>query len=65
MGNRIKNLKQSPCYQCGLQDECIKKCKKINEYWEIVDAVMPNADFNYKECPLWIVLNIEKEREKK
>ena len=59
MSKRIKNLQESPCWQCGKQEECIEKIKKNSKLMEIYDAVMGNAEFDYHNCSLWNCLMIE------
>lgn len=65
MSKRIERLSESPCYQCGMNKECEEKVARCQILQEIVDYVEPRADFNYKECSLWRVLQIEGNRKKR
>lgn len=53
MSKRIKALSESPCYQCEVQDKCIAKTKRSPRLMEICDAVMGDAEFDYRDCSLW------------
>lgn len=57
MSKRITCLSESPCYKCGVWDKCNSKVRKAPKLQEIIDFVMPQADFDYRECGIWIALN--------
>ena len=55
--NRIKNLQESPCYQCHCEQKCNKKIKNNIIFSEIRDGIFGNAEYDYHDCPIWIALN--------
>lgn len=59
MSKRIEHLYESPCYQCGKQYQCGEKVKRCHRLQDIVDYVMPRADYNYKKCMMYKVLKME------
>lgn len=61
MSKRITCLAESPCYQCGSWFECGEKVRKAPKLQEIIDYVMPQVNFDYKDCGIWIALNAGKE----
>ena len=54
---RIKNLSESPCYQCHCEWECDERIKKNSVLDTIQSNIFPDADFDYHDCPIWIALN--------
>ena len=50
MSERIKYLKESPCYQCGVAQQCLAKITRCPRLQEISDYVMPRADYDYHDC---------------
>ena len=63
MSERIRYLKESSCYQCGMAKECLSKITRNPCLQEISDYVMPRADYDYHDCMIWKVLTMEKEHE--
>ena len=59
MSERIKYLKESPCYQCGMAQPCLAKINRNLRLQEISDYVMPRADYDYHNCMLYKVLMME------
>jgi hypothetical protein len=59
MSERIKYLKESPCYQCGVAQPCLAKINRNPRLQEISDYVMPRADYDYHDCMLYKVLMME------
>ena len=59
MSERIKYLKESPCYQCGVAQQCLAKITRCPRLQEISDYVMPRADYDYHDCMLYKVLMME------
>ena len=59
MNKRIKYLKESPCYQCGVAQPCLAKINRNPRLQEISDYVMPRADYDYHDCMLYKVLMME------
>ena len=57
MNKRITKLSESPCYQCGCEDECLLKTLRNPNLDEIRLAIFGNADFDYHDCGIWIALN--------
>ena len=59
MSKRIQYLSDSPCYKCTKSKECMEKIKRSPKLIEISDAIIGNADFDYKDCSLFqsIVMN--------
>ena len=60
MGKRIESLTESPCYKCGYQLECLERIKRSPKLMEICDSVIWNSEFDYKECSLWIAIDVDK-----
>lgn len=58
MSKRISTLSESPCWQCGKQEECIEKIERSPKLMEIMECVMGDAEFDYHECSLWKCLTI-------
>lgn len=65
MSERIRYLKESPCYQCGMAKECLAKISRCPQLQEISDCVMPRADYDYHDCMLFKVLMMEVENGKR
>ena len=63
MSQRIKSLAESPCYQCGKMEQCEQKIKRSPVLGDIVDCVMPRADFDYRDCSIWKAIMLEDEHE--
>lgn len=59
MSKRIEYLKESPCYQCGMAQECVNKIVRCPRLQEISDYVMPRAGYDYHDCMLYKVLKME------
>ena len=59
MSERIRYLKESPCYQCGMAKECLSKITRNPTLQEIADYVMPRANYDYHDCMLYKVLMME------
>lgn len=59
MSKRIESLAESPCYQCGKIEQCEAKIKRSPVLGDIVDCVMPRADFDYKNCAIYKSLIME------
>ena len=59
--NRIEKLTDSPCYNCGLKNECGKKIKKNYHFGVIRDNMFGNKELDYHDCGIWIALtaNVE------
>lgn len=53
---RIEHLPESPCYKCGLRDECNNKVHRSPVLAEIVDSQFGDSDLDFHECPIWISL---------
>ena len=64
MSKRIEHLYESPCYQCGKQYWCDEKVKRCPKLRDIVDYVMPRADYDYNKCVLYKVLKMEEKHGK-
>lgn len=59
MSERIKYLKESPCYKCDVAQQCLAKINRNPRLQEISDYVMPRADYDYHDCMLYKVLMME------
>lgn len=59
MSERIESLSESPCYKCGKIEQCEAKIKRSPVLGDIVDCVMPRADFDYKKCAIWKAIMLE------
>lgn len=59
MSKRISCLAESPCYQCGKIEQCEAKIKKNPVLGDIVDCVMPRADFDFHNCSIWKAIVLE------
>jgi len=59
MSKRIQSLSESPCYKCGKIEQCEDKIKRSPILGDIVDCVMPRADYDYHDCMLYKVLMME------
>lgn len=59
MSKRISCLAESPCYQCGVGDKCLVKVARCQVLGDIVDYVMPNAEFDYHDCSIYKSLVLE------
>lgn len=57
ISKRIRRLEQSPCYQCGFEDACNHKIRKIPRLEEICDMMFEREDLDYHDCGIWIALN--------
>lgn len=57
MSKRIKYLWQSPCNQCGCDNECEEKIQGKNKMKDIKNAIFGKADLDYHDCGIWIALN--------
>lgn len=55
--NRIKSLSESPCTECDYLKQCDDAVDKNPQFACIKDNVFGNADFDRKDCGLWIALN--------
>lgn len=64
MSQRIKTLKESPCYQCGVEKKCLEKIRRCKCLQEISDYVMPRADFDFHNCSLYKVIKLEENHAK-
>ena len=64
MYERIEELKESPCYQCGMKKECDKKVRKSLYFCEIRNNIFQMKNFDYKNCSLWIALYLENKNKK-
>lgn len=58
---KIKSLSQSPCYHCPVEKDCERKCKKNPAFYDIVDMVFGDYNFNREECPLYIAITAKVE----
>lgn len=56
MNKKISCLKESPCSHCGTKNKCDIKVSKNQRFQEIIDYVMPKADYDFHDCPLYIAL---------
>lgn len=65
MSERIRYLKESPCYQCDMAQQCLVKINRCPRLQEISDYVMPRADYDYHDCMLFKVLMMEAENGKR
>lgn len=65
MSDRIRYLKESPCYKCGMAGPCLAKINRCPRLQEISDYVMPRADYDYHDCMLYKVLKMEVEHGKR
>ena len=61
MSKRIKKLSESPCYQCGMQEQCENKVCGRTELQTIVGNVFCDSEFDYHNCSLWMVLKMEEQ----
>ena len=59
MSERIKSLSESPCYKCGKIEACEKKVKRNPVLGDIVDCVMPRADFDFHKCSIYKAIMLE------
>lgn len=59
MSKRIKSLSESPCYKCGKIEQCEAKIKRSPVLGDIVDYVMPRADFDFHNCSIWKAIMLE------
>lgn len=59
MSKRINSLSESPCYQCGKINQCEKKIERNPILGDIVNCVMPRADFDYHNCSIWKAIMLE------
>lgn len=59
MSERIKSLSESPCYKCGKIERCEQKVKRNPVLGDIVDCVMPRADFDYRKCSIYKAIVLE------
>lgn len=59
MSQRIRYLKESPCYKCSRAKDCVYKIARSPSLMEIADNVMGRADFDYHNCSIFrsIILN--------
>lgn len=57
MSEKIKSLKDSPCWDCPVGYECSKKRMRNRNLDPIVDMVWDKADYDRKDCPIWIAIN--------
>lgn len=57
MSNRIKHIKDSPCWNCLVKNECSQKRMKNRNLDAIVDMVWGKANYDRKDCPIWIAIN--------
>ena len=55
--NRIRSLSESPCFQCGCDNECDKKISRNYKLGVIKDNIFGNREFDYHKCGIWIALN--------
>ena len=59
MSKRISCLAESRCYQCGKIEQCGAKIKKSPVLGDIVDCVMPRADFDFHNCSIYKAIILE------
>ena len=59
MSKRIQSLSESPCYKCGKIEQCEAKIKRNSILGDIVDCVMPRADFDFHNCSIWKAIMLE------
>ena len=64
MSKRISCLAESPCYQCGVGDKCLAKVARCQVLGDIVDDVMPNAEFDDHDCSIYKSLVLEESYDK-
>lgn len=57
MSKRIEWLWQSPCSQCGCENECYDKIVNSPSIGVIKDMMYGNAEADYHDCGIWIALN--------
>lgn len=58
MSKRIEKVKESPCFNCGLDELCDYKISRNKSFREIKDMVFWDKEFLYKDCPLYISLTV-------
>lgn len=63
MSKRIEHLADSPCYKCGKIEQCEAKIARNPVLSDIVDCVMPRADFEYERCSIWKAIKMEEDDE--
>ena len=63
MSKRIESLSESPCYKCGKIEQCEAKIKRSPVLGDIVDYVMPRADFDFQDCGIWKAIMLEEHDE--
>lgn len=56
MSRKIEHLYESPCFKCGKMQDCDKKIANNLKFMEVMDSVMPQADYDYHNCGIWIAL---------
>lgn len=57
MSKKIKSVKDSPCWDCPVGYECSQKRIRNRNLDPIVDMVWDKADYDRKDCPIWIAIN--------
>lgn len=57
MSKKISHVTDSPCWNCQVQKECSLKRLKNRNLDIIVDMVWGQADYDRKDCPIWIAIN--------
>lgn len=56
---RINLLSESPCWQCGKHRQCARRVRRYPPFQDIVDCVMPQKDFDFHNCGLYIAISID------
>lgn len=54
--NKIKHVKDSPCWDCNVANDCSLKRLKNRNLDVIVDMVWGQADYDRKNCPIYIAI---------
>lgn len=54
--SKIKHIKDSPCWDCNVANECSAKRLTNRNLDIIVDMVWGKADYNEKNCPIYIAV---------
>lgn len=57
MSKKITKLSESPCWACFAADECSARRLRNRNLDPIVDMVWDKADYDRKDCPIWIAIN--------
>lgn len=59
MSNRVNVLKDSACYCCEFQKECMERIKRSPILMEICDVMLNNAGLEVKDCGIWIACSVD------